>query len=85
MFITSADGDVLGIEDHNDGFITKAEANVFNLNTSDGNKIDEFKTTYDSKPIQDQVAYFSDVTAAIIALQQGHITKSKFKTIVGIT
>jgi len=29
LFITSADGDVLGIEDHNDGFITKNEITPF--------------------------------------------------------
>ena len=29
LFITSADGDVLGIEDNNDGYITKNEINPF--------------------------------------------------------
>ena len=68
------------------GHITKqAVVTTFSLDVADSAKLDEFQTTFNAKnPAVEKIAYFADVTSALVGLQQGKITKALFKTIVGI-
>jgi len=67
------------------GKLTNTEADIFGFDSSEKTKLQEFKVSYDAKNNLGKIIYALDVISAVSLLQNKYITKSKFKSIVGIT
>lgn len=69
-----------------EGELTRAQVvAAFNMTAADEVQLDELQTFYTSRTADEKLHFHSDLEAAGILAEQGLITKTKYKSLLGLT
>jgi hypothetical protein len=68
------------------GEVTRAQViSAFNMTTEDEVQLDELKAHYDGLPTNEKTRFHSDLEAAGVLAETGLITKTLYKSFLGLT